>query len=55
MGLKAALAHFQWQMASTVLGTLLYDICETGEEFSKMSIRLNVLSVKVKYNIRDMF
>jgi len=28
MGLKAAPAHFQQQMASTVLGPLLYDICE---------------------------
>ena len=47
MGLKGAPAHFQQQMASTVLGSLLYDICEiylddviiygeTEEEFTKM-------------------
>ena len=47
MGLKGAPAHFQQQMASTVLGSLLCDICEiylddviiiygeTEEEFTK--------------------
>ena len=60
MGLKGAPAHFQQQMASPVLGSLLYDICEiylddviiygeTEEEFTK-NVEL-VLNKFREYNI----